>query len=82
MIVKYQEQQSVYRGFWLLKYPLFFTDSLFVKSPERIESLTVVIDLCVLVYTLDQRLLRHNLQITNSIVKNQLGKPTNRPTLR
>ena len=38
--------------------------------------------LCLLVYTLGQRLLRHNLQRTNSQVKNQLGKLTNRPTLR
>jgi hypothetical protein len=38
--------------------------------------------LCLLVYTLGQRLLRRNLQLTNSTVKNQLGKATNRFTLR
>ena len=38
--------------------------------------------LCLLVYTLGQRLLRHNLQGTNSTLKNPLGKPTHRPTLR
>ena len=38
--------------------------------------------LCLLVYTLGQRLLRHNLQLTNSTVKNQLDQGTNRPTLR
>jgi len=37
--------------------------------------------LCLLVYTLGQRLLGHNLQRTNSTLKNQLGKPTHRPTL-
>jgi transposase len=82
MIVKYKEQQAAERGFGFLKDPLFFTDSVFLKSPERIEALTLVMGLCLLVYTLGQRLLRQNLQLTNSTVKNQLGKGTNRPTLR
>jgi transposase len=81
-IVKYKEQQSTERGFGFLKDPLFFTDSVFLKSPERIEALALVMGLCLLVYTLGQRLLRHNLQRTNSTLKNQLGKPTHRPTLR
>lgn len=82
MIVKYKEQQAAERGFGFLKDPLFFTDSVFLKSPERIEALTLVMGLCLLVYTLGQRLLRQSLQLTNSTVKNQLGKATNRPTLR
>ena len=82
MIVKYKEQQSTERGFGFLKDPLFFADSVFLKSPERIEALALIMGLCLLVYTLGQRLLRHNLQRTNSQVKNQLGKLTNRPTLR
>lgn len=82
MIVKYKEQQSAERGFGFLKDPLFFTDSVFLKSPERIEALTLVMGLCLLIYTLGQRLLRQNLQLTNKTVKNQLSKGTNRPTLR
>ena len=82
MIVKYKEQQAAERGFGFLKDPLFFTDSVFIKSPERIEALTLVMGLCLLVYTLGQRLLRQKLQLTNKNVKNQLGKVTNRPTLR
>jgi transposase len=61
MIVKYKEQQAAERGFGFLKDPLFFTNSVFLKSPERIEALTLVMGLCLLVYTLGQRLLRHNL---------------------
>lgn len=82
MIIKYKEQQSAERGFGFLKDPLFFTDSVFLKSPERIEALALVMGLCLLVYTLGQRLLRQSLKQTNSTVNNQLGKPTNRPTLR
>ncbi|MEZ2302383.1 MAG: IS1634 family transposase [Microcoleus sp.] len=76
MIVKYKEQQSAERGFGFLKDPLFFTDSVFLKSPERIEALTLIMGLCLLVYTLGQRLLRQNLQLSNKTVKNQLGKVT------
>ena len=82
MIVKYKEQQAAERGFGFLKDPLFFTDSVFLKSPERREALTLIMGLCLLVYTLGQRLLHKNLQLTDSTVKNQLGKGTNRPTLR
>jgi len=41
-----------------------------LNSPERIEALTLIMGLCLLVYTLGQRLLRQNLQLTNSTVKN------------
>jgi transposase len=82
MIAKYKEQQSAERGFAFLKDPLFFTDSVFLKSSERIEALTLVMGLCLLVYTLGQRLLRHNLQLANQTIKNPLGRETTRPTLR
>jgi len=82
MIAKYKEQQATERGFGFLKNPLFFTDSVFLKSPERIEALTLVMGWCLWVYTWGQKLLRQNLQLTNKTVKNQLGKATNRPTVR
>ena len=65
-----------------MKDPLFFTDSVFLKSPERIEALALIMGLCLLVYTLAQRQLRHRLQQTQSRIKNQLGQLTDRPTLR
>jgi transposase len=82
MIAKYKEQQSSERGFAFLKDPLFFTDSVFLKSPERIEALAMVMGLCLLVYTLGQRYLRSRLKQSNSTLKNQLGQPTLNPTLR
>jgi transposase len=82
MIAKYKEQQSSERGFAFLKDPLFFTDSVFLKSPERIEALAMVMGLCLLVYTLGQRYLRSRLQQSHSTLRNQLGQPTLNPTLR
>lgn len=82
MLSKYKEQQSSERGFGFLKDPLFFTDSVFLKSPERVSALALLMGLCLLVYTLAQRQLRQTLSQSQSGIKNQLGKLTERPTLR
>lgn len=78
----YKQQQSAERGFSFLKDPLFFTDSVFLKSSERIESLALIMGLCLLVYTLAQRHLRSRLIQSQAKLKNQLGQLTERPTLR
>jgi transposase len=82
MLCEYKAQQSAERGFGFLKDPLFFTDSVFLKSPERVEALAMLMGLCLLVYTLAQRQLRQALHQAQSKLKNQLGKLTERPTLR
>ncbi len=40
---------------------MFLTDSVFLKSPKRIEALGLIMGLCLLVYTLGQRELRQTL---------------------
>ncbi len=82
ILSEYKAQQSCERGFGFLKDPLFFADSIFLKSTERIESLAMIMGLCLLVYTLAQRQIRAALTESKSTIKNQLGKATNRPTLR
>ncbi len=82
MISKYKEQQSCERGFGFLKNPLFLTDSVFLKNPERIEALAMIMGLCLLVYNLAQREIRATLKSLNYTVKNQLGKAINNPTMR
>ena len=78
----YKEQQSTERGFRFIKDPLFFADSLFVKNPERVETMMMLMALCLLVYNLGQRQLRIALKTQKASVKNQLKKPTESPTLR
>jgi transposase len=79
---EYKEQQVTERGFRFLKDPLFFTSSVFLKSAKRIEALAMVMALCLLVYNLAQRQLRLALALSEDTIPNQLGKPTNSPTLR
>lgn len=45
------------RGFRFVKDPLFFTSSIFLKSPERIMALAMIMGLCVLVYNLGRHYL-------------------------
>ena len=78
----YKQQQSCERGFRFLKDPLFFADSLFVKNPERVETMMMLMGLCLLVYTIGQRQLRMTLKPEKAAIKNQLNKLTERPTLR
>jgi transposase len=82
MINKYKEQQSAERGFRFLKDPLFFADSVFLKSPKRIETMGMLMGLCLMVYSLGQREVRRLLKEKKTGIKNQLGKLTQRPTLR
>jgi transposase len=79
---EYKAQQSVERGFRFLKDPLFFADSVFLKSPKRIAALGMIMALCLLVYNLGQRQLRQALTKQEQTIPNQLGKPTSSPTLR
>ena len=79
---KYKEQQAPERGFAFLKDPLFFADSVFLKTPQRIETMAMIMGLCLLVYSLGQRAIRSALQTAKTGLKNQLGKLTERPTLR
>ncbi len=82
IIIKYKEQQSAERGFRFLKDPLFFADSVFLKSAKRIETMGMLMGLCLMVYSLGQREVRRVLREKEKGIKNQLGKLTERPTLR
>jgi transposase len=82
LIRTYKEQHSVERGFTFLKDPLFLASSVFVKKPERIVALALVMVLCLLVYRLAEHRVREQLAATGQTVPNQLKQPTDHPTLR
>ncbi|CAD5912025.1 Transposase [Planktothrix agardhii] len=82
LLAEYKAQQSNERGFRFLKDPLFFTASVFVKKPERVEAIAMIMGLCLLVYNLAQRKLRKQLETAQEGVRNQVKKLTNKPTMR
>lgn len=81
LLTAYKNQQGCERGFNFLKDPWFFADSLFVKNPERVETMMMLMGLALLVYKLEQRQLRIQLQVKQAALRNQVNKLTAKPTL-
>ncbi len=80
---RYKDQaRTVERGFRFLKDPLFFAESTFLKRPERVMALGMVMALALLVYALGEWALRRRLEETGSSLPDQKGRPTAKPTLR
>ncbi|UAW63734.1 IS1634 family transposase [Mycoavidus sp. HKI] len=82
ILADYKAQQTVENGFRFLKNPDFLADTLFLKSPQRIAALMMVMTLCLMVYNLAQFQVRAKLEAYADTLPNQLGKPTSTPTLR
>jgi transposase len=82
VIHAYKEQHHVERGFRFLKDPLFFTSSLFIKTPQRIMGLLMVMLLSLLVYGIAERRMRMALKEQEETLPNQINKETQTPTLR
>ena len=78
----YKAQQSVERGFRFLKSPDFLVSSLFLKKPERIEALLMVMTLCLLVYAAIEHKVRARLRENGEYFLNQKRKPAQNPTTR
>ncbi len=82
MLNYYKGQQIVERGFRFLKDKSFHISNVFLKKEERIESLSMIMVLCLLVYAYAEWKLREELKQKRESVPNQLNKPTQRPTMR
>lgn len=78
----YKGQVHTERGFRFLKDPLFLASSLFLKLPERIMALMMVMTLCLLVYAALQFRIRAQLQTERQSFPDQKGRPTQSPTTR
>ncbi len=78
----YKSQQSVERGFRFLKSPDFLVSSFFLKKPERIEALLMVMTLCLLVYSALEYKVRQKLRENGEHFPDQLQRPSQNPTTR
>jgi transposase len=82
VLQEYKGQSHVEKGFGFLKHPEFLASSLFLKKPERIMALLMIMTVCLMVYAALEYRIRQGLQQQGETVLNQNGKPTNRPTAR
>ena len=77
----YKGQMLVEKGFRFLKDKSFRVAEVYLKSEKRIEALSMVMVLCLMVYSFTEMLLRKRLKEEDETVLNQKKKPTSTPTL-
>lgn len=82
MLDTYKEQAQVEDGFRFIKDKSFHCNQIFLQNPQRIDALMMVMTLALLVYKLGQYQFRERLKEKEAVVPSQLGKPTQKPTLR
>jgi transposase len=75
----YKEQHGIEQNFAFLKDPLM-VNSLFLKKPERIEALGLVLLLALLLWRLMERALRVHVEITGGTLTGWDKKETQKPT--
>jgi transposase len=78
----YKGQVQSERGFRFLKDPQFFASSLYLKKPERIMALLMVMTVCLLVYTALEYRIRQALNDHEATFPDQKGKRHQHPTAR
>jgi transposase len=82
VLAGYKGQAYAERGFRFLKDPQFLASSLYLKKPERIMALLMVMTVCLLVYAALEYRIRRALQEHNATFPDQKGKRIQTPTAR
>ena len=82
LLASYKGQSHAERGFRFLKAPEFLASSLYLKKPERIMALLMIMTVCLLVYAALEYRIRTALKAHGATFLDQKGKPTQTPTAR
>lgn len=82
VLTEYKFQSKTEQGFRFIKDDTFEVASIFLKKPERITALMMVMTLCLMVYSFAQYDLRCALEKDNATIPNQDGKPTKKPSMK
>jgi len=80
LLAAYKDQHYIERNFGFLKDPVI-VNSLFLKTPGRIEALGLILVLSLLVWRLMERTMRKSLKETGGTVKGWEKRQTTRPTM-
>ena len=82
LLESYKGQGRAERGFRFLKDPQFLASSFYLKKPERIMALLMVMTVCLLVYAALEYRIRTALKEQDATFPNQKGQPVQNPTAR
>lgn len=82
MLSYYKGQDRVEKGFRFLKNPLCMAEAVFLKNQQRIVALSMVMCLCLLIYSIAQRKLRKALEAKDETLPDQRGKKSKKLTMK
>jgi transposase len=82
MLENYKNQSKVERGFRFIKDKSFRVSEVYLKKPQRIEALSMIMVLTLMIYSVAEWKLREKLKETGETVPNQVKKQTQNPTLK
>jgi len=78
----YKEQNTVERGFRFIKGNSFHASEVYLENENRIAALSMVMVLCLLVYSFTEWVIRETLRIEKKQVRDQKGKQTQKPSAK
>jgi transposase len=81
-LLGYKDQSKVEKGFRFLKDPAFQASTIFVKKPERVEAVLMLMALSLLVYSALERTIRKALIENKETLPNQNKKQIQNPTMK
>lgn len=76
----YKEQSKVERGFRFLKDDSFHVADVYLENENRIAALSMIMVLCLLIYSFAEWMVRIALDKKDQTVRDQTGKPTKKPS--
>jgi len=82
MLEYYKEQNAVERGFRFIKDKRFHVSEVYLKNENRIAALSMLMVLCLLIYSVAEWWFRKILKEQNATVMNPRKKPTSNPSMK
>jgi transposase len=82
VLARYKGQVHAERGCRFLKDPQFLASPLYLKKPERIMALLMIMTVCLLVYAAWEYRIRQALKAQEATFPDQKGQPVQNPTAR
>lgn len=82
ILLEYKGQAKTESGFKFIKDDAFEVSSIFLKKPERIAALMMVMTLCLMVYAIAQFELRSALASAQDTIPSQTKKETAKPSMK
>lgn len=82
MLDHYKNQSKVEKGFRFIKDKSFRVSEVYLKKPQRIEALSMIMVLTLMVYSVAEWKLRERLKETGETIPDQVKKQTQKPTLK